>query len=126
MRVYSELTDLHVTALASSSPLEVLSSDRHTVKLWFKGKIPFTFHLPELQGSEFRLLGGRVTYLEPMPGAQLIYPVRKHEIRVFIFQDRGGQETGLPSGSSHALSFHTRSWTQDGLRYGGRCRPRRN
>lgn len=116
MQVFSELTDLHVAALASASPIDVVSSDRHTVKPWFEGKIPFTFNLPELQGSEFTLLGGRVTYLEQSPGAQLIYQFRKHQISVFIFPDRG-EEVGSPSGSGHALSFNTESWRQDGLRY---------
>jgi anti-sigma factor RsiW len=48
--VYSELADLHVSALASATPVDVVSTDRHTVKPWFQGKIPFSFNLPELQG----------------------------------------------------------------------------
>jgi anti-sigma factor RsiW len=116
-RIYSELADLHVAALASSTPVDVISSDRHTVKPWFQGKIPFTFNLPELQGSDFTLLGGRVTYLAQTPGAQLIYQIRKHEISVFIFQDRV-ETSGLPSGKQgRALSFNTESWTQNGSRY---------
>ena len=62
-RVFSELADLHVSALASATPVDVISTDRHTVKPWFQGRIPFSFNLPELQGSEFTLIGGRVTYL---------------------------------------------------------------
>jgi len=116
-RVYSELADLHVAALASTTPVDVVSTDRHTVKPWFQGKIPFTFNLPELQGSPFTLLGGRVTYLGQTPGAHLIYQVRKHEISVFIFQDRGEETASLPSGPVHALSFNVESWTQNGLRY---------
>ena len=116
-RVYSELADLHVDALASATPVDVLSTDRHTVKPWFQGKIPFTFNLPELQGTEFTLLGGRVTYLAQTPGAHLIYQVRRHEISVFIFQDRGDETASLPSGPAHALSFNIENWTQNGLRY---------
>ena len=116
-RVYSELADLHVVALASSNPVDVVSSDRHTVKPWFQGKIPFSFNLPELGGSDFTLVGGRVTYLSQSPGAQLIYQIRKHEISVFIFQDRGGEIATLPSGLGRALSFTTETWTQNGLRY---------
>ena len=116
-RVYSELADLHVDALASATPVDVLSTDRHTVKPWFQGKIPFTFNLPELQGTEFTLLGGRVTYLAQTPGAHLIYQVRKHEISVFIFQDRGDETASLPSGPVHAVSFNIENWTQNGLRY---------
>jgi len=116
-RVYSELADLHVAALASSAQVDVVSTDRHTVKPWFQGKIPFTFNLPELQGSPFTLLGGRVTYLAQTPGAHLIYQVRKHEVSVFIFQDRGEETASLPSGPVHAQSFTVQNWTQNGLRY---------
>jgi anti-sigma factor RsiW len=121
-RVYSELADLHVAALASATPVDVVSTDRHTVKPWFQGKIPFSFNLPELQGSEFTLLGGRVTYLAQAPGAHLIYQVRKHEVSVFIFQDRifgdRGEETvGSSSGPVSVLSFNVENWTQGGLRY---------
>lgn len=115
--VYGELTDLHVAALASATPVDVLSTDRHTVKPWFEGKLPFTFNLPELQGSEFTLLGGRVTYLEQTPGAHLIYQLRKHRISVFIFSEQSGQLAQLPSGAVSALSFNLQSWTQNGMRY---------
>jgi anti-sigma factor RsiW len=116
VRVYGELADLHVATLASANPVDVISTDKHTVKPWFEGKIPFTFNLPELQGTDFTLDGGRVTYLEQTPGAQLIYHIRKHEISVFIFQDRGdmGRASSEPN---HAFSFTIENWTQNGLRY---------
>src|SRR6266853_1504803 len=81
-QVLSEIADLHVATLASSSPVDVISTDKHTVKPWFQGRIPFAFDLPELQNSGFSLLGGRMTYLEQAPGAHLIYQIRKHEISV--------------------------------------------
>jgi len=116
--MFSELADLHVATLASANPVDVLSTDRHTVKPWFQGKIPFTFNLPELQNSEFTLVGGRVTYLGQAPGAELIYQIRKHQISVFIFQDRAvGRDLGSGSSSQKELSFNLQSWTQDGLRY---------
>src|SRR5580698_8527612 len=46
-QTFSELADLHVATLASSTPADVISTDRHTVKPWFEGKIPFSFNLPE-------------------------------------------------------------------------------
>jgi anti-sigma factor RsiW len=115
-RVYGELADLHVATLASANPVDVISTDKHTVKPWFEGKIPFTFNLPELQGTDFTLAGGRVTYLEQTPGAQLIYHIRKHEISVFIFQDRDGMGRAT-SEPNHAFSFTMENWTQNGLRY---------
>ena len=111
---------MHVATLASSSPVDVVSTDRHTVKPWFQGKIPFAFNLPELQNSGFSLLGGRVTYLHQTPGAHLIYDVRKHHISVFVFPEqslklRGG--LGENSLAPKELPFNMETWSQGGLRY---------
>lgn len=114
-RVFGELADLHVATLASSTPVDVISSDRHTVKPWFQGKIPFTFSLPELQGTEFTLIGGRIAYFGQNPGAQLIYQWRKHMISVFIFQNAPEDFPG--SGAAHANSFNFEALTKDGLHY---------
>ena len=114
-QVFSEIADLHVAALASPSPVDVISTDRHTVKPWFQGKIPFAFNLPELQNSDFSLVGGRMVYLEQAPGAHLIYDVRKHHISVLVFQERL-----LPASldrSPKKLPFNMETWSQGGLRY---------
>jgi anti-sigma factor RsiW len=119
-RVYSEIADLHVATLASSSPVDVISTDRHTVKPWFQGKIPFAFNLPELQNTGFTLLGGRMTYLDQIPGAHLIYDVRKHHISVFVFQARsfsGNLKLPMSNSSLNKLSFNTETWSENGLRY---------
>ena len=117
-QAYSEIADLHVATLAGSSPVDVVSSDRHTVKPWFQGKIPFTFDLPEVQNSEFSLLGGRMTYLGQTPGAHLIYTVRKHEISVFVFQEEAMRgKWGEDSAVKKELSFNMATWSQGGLRY---------
>lgn len=115
---YSEIADLHVAALASSTRVDVVSSDRHTVKPWFQGKIPFTFDLPELRNSEFSLVGGRMTYLAQTPGAHLIYAVRQHQISVFIFQ-AAALKSGLSEdpAPTKKLSFNMATWSQGGLRY---------
>ena len=119
-QVYSEVADLHVATLASSSPVDVISTDRHTVKPWFQGKIPFAFDLPELQNSEFSLLGGRMAYLDQTPGAHLIYDVRKHHISVFVFQERSLRLPGRLNENSFApknVSFNMETWSRGGLRY---------
>ena len=112
--LYSELADLHVSTLASSNPVDVVSTDRHTVKPWFQGKIPFTFNLPDLQNSDFSLLGGRLTYLGQVPGAHLIYQIRKHNISVFIFLEDMVQ---LGDRVKKERSFSVETWAQNGLRY---------
>jgi anti-sigma factor RsiW len=117
-QLFSEIADLHVATLASSSPVDVISTDRHTVKPWFQGKIPFAFDLPELQNSEFSLLGGRMAYLDQTPGAHLIYDVRKHHISVFVFQEQSLRaKLDDNSLAPKQLSFNMETWSQGGLRY---------
>jgi len=115
-QVFSEIADLHVATLASANPVDVISTDRHTVKPWFQGKLPFTFNLPELQNSEFTLVGGRVTYAEQSPGAELIYQVRKHQISVFIFQERAFQSV-VGGEAQRRATFNVESWSQNHLCY---------
>jgi len=117
-QVFSEIADLHVATLASSSPVDVTSTDRHTVKPWFQGKIPFAFDLPELQNSGFSLLGGRMAYLEQTPGAHLIYDVRKHHISVFVFPEQSLRaKLDNNSFSPKQAPFNMETWSQGGLRY---------
>lgn len=116
-RTFAELADMHVATLASSNPVDVISTDRHTVKPWFAGKIPFSFNLPELQNSEFTLAGGRVAYFQHNPGAQLLFNLRKHQLSVFIFQDSGGGSFFSASSASTKLAFHMETWSEGGLRY---------
>jgi anti-sigma factor RsiW len=113
----SEFADLHVADLASSNPVEVVSTDRHTVKPWFQGRIPFTFELPDLQGSPFTLIGGRVAYFHQEPGAQLIFSYQRHMISAFIFRDTPQLAISQSSFSDRSTSFNLETWTRDGLRY---------
>ncbi len=108
----AEFADLHVTTLASANPVEVVSTDRHTVKPWFQFHIPFAFDLPELAGTPFTLIGGRVAYVQQQPAAQLLYGYQKHMISVFVLHDGAA-----PVSDDHSSSFHVRSWRQNDLRY---------
>jgi anti-sigma factor RsiW len=114
----SELADLHVSMLASANPVDVVSSDRHTVKPWFQGKLPFSFNLPELNGGPFQLLGGRVTYFQQRPGAHLLFQVREHRLSVFVFQDRPGLiRFDLGASLRRKLAFNFETWAEGDLRY---------
>ncbi|HEX8797969.1 MAG TPA: zf-HC2 domain-containing protein [Terriglobales bacterium] len=113
----AEFADLHVADLASSNPVEVVSTDRHTVKPWFQGRIPFTFDLPDLEGSPFTLTGGRVAYFHQEPGAQLIFTYQRHMISAFIFRDTPQLAISQSAFSDRSTSFNLQTWTQNGLRY---------
>jgi anti-sigma factor RsiW len=114
----AELLDLHVATMASANPVDVVSTDRHTVKPWFQGKLPFTFNLPELQDSQFKLLGGKLVYFNHSPGAQLLFELRKHQLSVFIMQDQlGGLPLGPGVGETSEKGFSEETWIESGLRY---------
>jgi anti-sigma factor RsiW len=112
----AELLDMHVATIASANPVDVVSTDRHTVKPWFQGKLPFTFNLPELANSPYALLGGKLVYVHDQPAAQLLFELRKHDLSVFIAQQANGTLGSNPS-ETHANGFSVESWSQAGLRY---------
>ena len=116
-KALAEFADLHVAALASANPVEVISTDRHTVKPWFQGRIPFTFDLPELQGSPFTLVGGRVAYFHQEPAAHLVFGYQRHLISAFIFPETSQLALPASSFADRTSSFNLRTWTQGGLRY---------
>jgi len=110
----AQLIDQHVIMLASANPYDVISEDRHTVKPWFQGKLPFTFNLPELAAdSPFKLKGGKLVYAQHSPGAELVYQVRQHKISVFIFQARDVR--GEPAAGNQTIVVN--AWQKGGLKY---------
>ncbi len=114
--ILAQLVDEHVSMLASEHPVDVISSDKHTVKPWYQGKLAFTFDPPELaKDSPFTLVGGKLAYAQESPGAELVYQVRQHKISVFVFQARNAE--GQSSATSRTLSFTMKGWTQGGLQY---------
>lgn len=116
---FAELADLHVNALSSTNLVDAVSTDRHTVKPWFQGRIPFSFNIPEFTGTEYTLVGGRLVYFHQHPGAQLIVSMHQHKISVLIFQrsvDLGrafSEQTGL----DHGTSFGIEAWQSQQLRF---------
>jgi anti-sigma factor RsiW len=116
---FREVADLHTGDLASANPYDVVSSDRHTVKPWFQGHIPFAFNLPEFAGTEFTLLGGRLVYMHQQPAAQVVVGMRQHRISVLIVQDSAALAAAFPLSSGVDLrnSFNVETWSNHGLRF---------
>jgi anti-sigma factor RsiW len=96
----SEVFDQHVATLAGSLPPQVVSTDRHTVKPWFQGKIPFSFNLPENLPKDTTLDGANLAYLRNQPVAQLLYSIGKHRVSVFVSERPS-------SGASDSLADHS-------------------
>jgi anti-sigma factor (TIGR02949 family) len=79
-----DLLASHLRALAASSPLDVISEDRHTVKPWFAGKIGESPPVIDPKSEEFPLLGGRIDYVGERRTAVVVYGHRKHIIDVYM------------------------------------------
>jgi anti-sigma factor RsiW len=105
----SEAVDQHIATLAANAPPQVLSSDRHTVKPWFQGKLPFSFNLPENLPADTTLDGADLTYFHNQPAALLLYSIGKHRVSVFVRQ-RTGAETSSEPLAEHA-GFHVTGFT---------------
>jgi anti-sigma factor RsiW len=97
----TEVTDLHIATLASGLGPQVVSSDRHTVKPWFQGKLPFSFNLPESLPGDTKLDGANLTYLHNQPVAQLLYSIGRHHVSVFL-TGGPGPEAAIGSQSEHS------------------------
>lgn len=74
----------HVRSLMSGQQVEVVSSDHHTVKPWFAGRLPFSPPVPELESAGYALVGGRLDYVGQSPCAALVYRAGAHVVTVFI------------------------------------------
>ena len=91
----SEVSDLHIATLAAGLGPQGVSSDRHTVKPWFQGKLPFSFNLPENLPGDTKLDGANLTYLHNQPVAQLLYTIGRHHVSVFLTERRAGEPTAV-------------------------------
>jgi anti-sigma factor RsiW len=84
----AELLDQHLATLSSASTPQVISTDRHTVKPWFQGRLPFSFNLPDATAlpPDTTLKGADLTFLNNQPAALLLFTIHKHEVSIFITQ----------------------------------------
>jgi anti-sigma factor RsiW len=103
----------HVRSLMGDHLTDVASTDRHTVKPWFAGRIDFSPTVVDLANDGFPLVGGRLDYVDHHASAALVYKRREHVINVFVWPRTDGSPSHVTR--SDARGYHVISWTRGGV-----------
>jgi mycothiol system anti-sigma-R factor len=110
-----QVVSSHLRAMLGTHLVDVPSTDQHTVKPWFDGKLDFSPPVKDLKGYGFALVGGRIDYLERRPVAALIYERRKHIINLFIWPASAHSPgTGEPEAIQ---GYNLIRWTAAGMTF---------
>jgi anti-sigma factor (TIGR02949 family) len=112
-QIADEIVSAHLRSLQGSHLTDVETSDQHTVKPWFNGKLDVAPPVVDLTAQGFTLIGGRLDYVDGAAVAAIVYKRRKHVINLFV----GPRLGAAPRGAKTAIvqGFNVYHWAQDGL-----------
>jgi anti-sigma factor RsiW len=114
-RIDQEAVSSHARALLSEHPIEVASTDQHTVKPWFNGRVDFSPPVRDLSSAGFALAGGRLDYVDRQRVAALVYRHGPHLIDVFVWP--GGALAASPVRERVLQGFQVDSWSAGGMTF---------
>jgi anti-sigma factor RsiW len=103
----------HIRALQPGHLMDVVSTDQHTVKPWFDGRLDFAPPVKDLKAQGFPLEGARLDYLAGRPAAVLVYGRRQHIIDVFVWPEGGA----APPSSTSRSGYNMVRWNEDGMAF---------
>jgi anti-sigma factor RsiW len=111
--VADEVVSAHIRSLQAGHLMDVETSDQHTVKPWFDGKVDVAPPVVDLTAEGFTLLGGRLDYIDGEPVASVVYRRRKHIVNLFVAR-RLGREHAFVTAST-VQGYNVRHWSDQGL-----------
>jgi anti-sigma factor (TIGR02949 family) len=114
-RIQSEVVSAHLRSLQAGHLTDVLSTDQHTVKPWFNGKLDVAPPVVDLTAQGFTLIGGRLDYVDTRPIGAIVYRRRSHVINLFVAQTASTERRAARIETLQG--FNIRRWSERGLNY---------
>jgi anti-sigma factor RsiW len=114
-RIQSEVVSAHLRSLQAGHLTDVLSTDQHTVKPWFNGRLDVAPPVVDLTAQGFTLIGGRLDYVDTRPIGAIVYRRRSHVINLFVAQTASTERRAAKIESLQV--FNIRHWSDRGLNY---------
>ncbi|MEO8320673.1 MAG: anti-sigma factor [Bradyrhizobium sp.] len=114
-RIQSEVVSAHLRSLQAGHLTDVISTDQHTVKPWFNGKLDVSPPVIDLTAQGFTLIGGRLDYVDARAIGAVVYRRRQHVINLFVSQTSSTERR--PAKIETIQGFNIRHWSERGLNY---------
>ncbi|MCA6125077.1 anti-sigma factor [Bradyrhizobium sp. WSM 1704] len=114
-RIESEVVSAHLRSLQAGHLTDVISTDQHTVKPWFNGKLDVSPPVIDLTAQGFTLIGGRLDYVDARAIGAVVYKRRQHVINLFVAQTAGTERRAARTNTLQG--FNIRRWSDRGLNY---------